>query len=101
MGCAACGSGGCGTSNKNGSPGGCRSNGGCMTGGCNRLNVYNWLSDLPYSAEQDNFKIVEVSFKNGSRKAFYKKRQQPGYSYRRHSGSRGHWWRIQHWADKP
>ena len=50
---------------------GCRSNGGC-TGGCNRLNVFDWLSDLPFSAQQDTCKIVEVSFKNGSRKAFFR-----------------------------
>lgn len=73
MGCASCGSGGCGSSaGNNGEPKGCRSNNGCSTGGCNKLNVYNWLSDLPFSAEQDSFKIVEVSFKNGSHKSFYR-----------------------------
>ncbi|MGB1207121.1 MAG: PSP1 domain-containing protein [Chitinophagales bacterium] len=50
---------------------GCRSNGGC-TGGCNRLNVFDWLSDLPFSAQYDTCKIVEVSFKNGGRKAFFR-----------------------------
>ncbi|QQS31426.1 MAG: hypothetical protein IPM47_08505 [Sphingobacteriales bacterium] len=68
MGCGSCGSG----AQANGKPGGCRSNGGCSTGGCNRMNVYDWLSDLPFSAQQDSFKIVEVSFKNGSRKAYFR-----------------------------
>jgi len=51
---------------------GCQSNGGCSSGGCNRLNVYDWLSDISLSAERDAFNIVEVSFKNGSRKAFFR-----------------------------
>ncbi len=68
MGCSSCSSG----AQADGKPGGCRSNGGCSTGGCNRMNVYDWLSDLPFSAQQDSFKIVEVSFKNGSRKGYYR-----------------------------
>jgi len=36
------------------------------------MNVYDWLSDLPFSAQQDSFKIVEVSFKNGSRKGYFR-----------------------------
>ncbi len=67
MGCSSCGS-----RTKDGKPAGCASNGDCSTGGCNRLNVYDWLVDLPYSAQQDPFKTVEVSFKNGSRKSFYR-----------------------------
>ncbi|MEZ4883231.1 MAG: regulatory iron-sulfur-containing complex subunit RicT [Chitinophagales bacterium] len=67
MGCSSCSSG----SKKGGKPAGCASNGDCSTGGCNRLNVYDWLVDLPYSAQQNPFKIVEISFKNGSRKSFY------------------------------
>lgn len=69
MSCSSCSTGGgCSTSGKTG---GCRSNGGCSTGGCNKMNVYDWLSDLPFSAQNENFKTVEVSFKNGSRKGFY------------------------------
>ncbi|HRI27026.1 MAG TPA: regulatory iron-sulfur-containing complex subunit RicT [Chitinophagales bacterium] len=68
MGCSSCASG----TQANGKPSGCRSNGGCSTGGCNRMNVYDWLSDLPFSAQQDSFKIVEVSFKNGSRKGYFR-----------------------------
>jgi len=46
------------------------SNGGCGSGGCNKLNTYDWLSrmDLP---DSNDFGYVEVSFKNGSRKSFY------------------------------
>ncbi len=65
MGCGSCGSGGSCSSG-----GGC--GGGCKTGGCNKLNTFDWLSDLPYAAEQAKFNIVEVSFKNGSRKGFYR-----------------------------
>lgn len=54
----------------NGSPSGCRSNGGCSSGGCNRLNTYDWLTAKDI-VDVDPFDIVEVSFKNGARKAFY------------------------------
>lgn len=66
MGCS-CGSGGCGSKVS-----GCQSNGGCSSGGCNRLNVFDWLSDISHSAERDAFNIIEVSFKNGSRKEFFR-----------------------------
>lgn len=55
----ACSSGGCG-----------KTAGGCSSGGCNRVNTYDWFADIPLS-DNYNFNIVEVSFKNGSRKAFY------------------------------
>ena len=48
---------------------GCNS-GGCLTGGCNKLNVFDWLSDMD-SQKEDRFDVVEVRFKNG-RKAFYR-----------------------------
>ncbi|MFK7934951.1 MAG: stage 0 sporulation family protein [Saprospiraceae bacterium] len=67
MGCA-----GCSTSKSGGSCGdGCQSNGGCGTGGCNRLNTYDWLAKREI-VDVDPFDLVEVSFKNGSRKAFFK-----------------------------
>ncbi|MEI9957867.1 MAG: hypothetical protein WDM90_16560 [Ferruginibacter sp.] len=65
-----CGSGGCGT--KNGAPGGCQSHGSCSTGGCNRMNVHDWLANLPFSDPESNCRIIEVSFNNGSRKDFYR-----------------------------
>ncbi|MCB9080820.1 MAG: hypothetical protein H6555_03810 [Lewinellaceae bacterium] len=66
MGCQGCTV--CGTSN--GSVKGCQSNGGCSTGGCNRLNTYDWLSALDI-ADTDPFDVVEVSFKNGAHKGFF------------------------------
>ncbi len=66
------GCGTCGNNRKDGEPAGCQSKGHCSTGGCNRLNTYNWLSDIPNFGERDTFNIVEVSFKNGSRKGFYR-----------------------------
>ena len=53
-------------------PNGCKSNGGCSTGGCNRMNVHDWLTNLPLSDEDSICRIVEVSFNNGSRKDFYR-----------------------------
>ncbi len=49
---------------------GCNRNGGCDSGGCNKLNVFDWLSnmDIPRA---EMFDIVEVRFKNG-RKGFYR-----------------------------
>ncbi len=63
MGCGSCGT---------GKPNGCQSNGGCSTGGCNRLNVHDWLSNLPFADPESACKVVEVSFNNGSRKDFYR-----------------------------
>ncbi len=65
MGCSNCGT-------ANGKPSGCKSNGGCSTGGCNRLNVHDWLSNLPLSDPGNDCRIVEISFNNGSRKDFYR-----------------------------
>ncbi len=50
---------------------GCQSNGGCATGGCNRRNTYDWISAAGIR-DAVQFDIVEVSFKNGSRKEFFK-----------------------------
>ena len=66
MGCGNCGK---GTDSK---PGGCKGNGGCSTGGCNRLNVYDWLNGLPLHDGARPYPIIEVSFNKGSRKEFYK-----------------------------
>ncbi|WP_447640871.1 MULTISPECIES: regulatory iron-sulfur-containing complex subunit RicT [Chitinophagaceae] len=63
MGCGNCGT---------GKPNGCKSNGGCSSGGCNRLNVFDWLANLPFSDPESNCKIVEVSFNKGSRKDYYR-----------------------------
>jgi cell fate regulator YaaT (PSP1 superfamily) len=66
MGCGNCGSG------ASGKPGGCKGNGGCSTGGCNRLNVYDWLNALPLSDSAKPFGVVELSFSKGSRKEFFR-----------------------------
>jgi len=71
MGCGSCSSGGCGSSTKLGTvPAGCNNNGTCMTSGCNKLDVYDWLSDMDLPSNYKPFDIVEVRFK-GSRKDFY------------------------------
>lgn len=62
----------CGCSSTSGcKPTGCNSNGGCSTGGCNRKNTYDWLSDLDIP-DPSSYDVVEISFKHGSRKAFYR-----------------------------
>jgi cell fate regulator YaaT (PSP1 superfamily) len=66
MGCSNCGT------SKGGKPSGCKSNGGCSTGGCNRLNVHDWLANLPFSDPESGCRVVEVSFNQGSRKDFYR-----------------------------
>ncbi len=66
MGCDSCGT------TKGGKPSGCKSNGGCSSGGCNRLNVHDWLANLPFSDPESGCRIIEVSFNNGSRKDFYR-----------------------------
>lgn len=64
MGCGSCSSGGC-------TPAGCKSNGSCLTNGCSKLDVYDWLSHMDMPANYKPFSIIEVKFK-GSRKEFYK-----------------------------
>ncbi len=61
---------GCSVKLDDGQPIGCRSNGNCSTGGCNRLNTYDWLAAMEIE-DVEPFNVVEVSFKNGSRKGFY------------------------------
>src|ERR1700749_742065 len=65
MGCGNCSSG------ASGKPSGCKGNGGCSTGGCNRLNVFDWLSALPLHDGSKPYPVGEVSFSRGSRKDFY------------------------------
>lgn len=60
--------GNCGT----GTPKGCKSNGSCGTGSCNRMNVHDWLMNLPFSDPESTCKVIEVSFNRGSRKDFFR-----------------------------
>ncbi len=59
---------GCSVKTKDGTPLGCRQNGGC-NGGCNRLNTFDWLS-LNHISDVNDEGIVEISFHNGTRKEF-------------------------------
>ena len=76
MGCGQCSSGGCGAVKAIGQTeksnhktvAGC-SSGGCSTGGCNKMNAFDWLSnmDVPRSMCYD---VVEVKFKGGRKEYF-------------------------------
>ena len=66
MSCTSC------STESNGKPGGCKSNGGCSTGGCNRMNTHDWLRNLPMSDIASACKVMEVSFNNGTRKDFFR-----------------------------
>ena len=63
MGCGSCSTAGC-------TPAGCKSNGSCLTNGCRKLDVYDWLSHMDMPSNYKAFNIIEVKFK-GSRKDFY------------------------------
>src|SRR5699024_6767874 len=71
MGCTSCATG------TNGQPKGCRNNGTCGTDACNKLTVFNWLSNMSLPVDMEPFNAVEVRFKNG-RKHFY--RTNPEFS---------------------
>ncbi len=65
MACTNCASG------KGGTPAGCKNNGHCATGGCNKLPVFDWLTGVPLAGDRAPFDAVEIRFKN-TRKAFYR-----------------------------
>lgn len=65
MGCNSCSTG------KDGQPKGCKNNGTCGTDGCNKLTVFDWLSNMTLPGGVEPFEVVEVRFKNG-RKHFYR-----------------------------
>lgn len=69
MACKSCSSGSCGSTSASGEVKGCQSNGGCGTGGCNKMNVFDWLSDLDVPSFQ-RYHIVEVKFKGGRKEYF-------------------------------
>ena len=64
MACASC-------STKDGQPKGCKNNGTCGTDSCNKLTVFDWLSNMSLPNGEKPFDWVEVRFKNG-RKHYYK-----------------------------
>lgn len=61
MGCASCGTDGIN---------GCQNNGHCISGGCNKLNTFDWLSNMEAPA-MHRFDVMEIRFKNG-RKEFFR-----------------------------
>lgn len=65
MGCTSCSSG------VDGQPKGCKNNGTCGSDGCNKLTVFDWLSNMALPGDQKPFIGVEIRFKNG-RKYIYK-----------------------------
>ncbi len=65
MGCSSCSTG------EDGQPRGCKNNGTCGTDGCNKLTVFDWLSNMSLPNGEKPFDCVEVRFKN-SRKEFYR-----------------------------
>jgi len=65
MGCSSCATG------KDGQPRGCKNNGTCGTDGCNKLTVFDWLSNMSPPNGTKLFDCVEVRFKN-SRKEFFR-----------------------------
>lgn len=65
MGCSSCATG------KEGQPRGCKNNGTCGSDGCNKLTVFDWLSNMALPGGEKPFDCVEVRFKN-SRKEFFR-----------------------------
>ena len=65
MACNSCSTG------KDGQPKGCKNNGTCGTDSCNKLTVFDWLSNMSLPNGEKPFDWVEVRFKNG-RKVYYK-----------------------------
>lgn len=64
MGCTSC------ATSANGQPRGCKNNGTCGTDGCNKLTVFDWLSNMQLPANMEPFNAVEVRFKNGRKEYF-------------------------------
>ncbi len=59
------------SSDINTAPKGCKSNGSCESGSCEKLSVFDWLSNMAIPTGQKPVNVVEVRFKNG-RKHFYR-----------------------------
>ncbi|MCH7523796.1 MAG: hypothetical protein IIC74_01995 [Bacteroidetes bacterium] len=59
------------TTGKDGQPRGCKNNGTCGSDSCNKLTVFDWLSNMSLPNGETPFNCIEVRFKNG-RKHYYK-----------------------------
>lgn len=76
MGCGQCSSGGCGAvkaldrteKSNHKTVAGC-SSGGCSTGGCNKMNAYDWLSNMEVPMSM-RYNVVEIKFKGGRKEYF-------------------------------
>ena len=66
MGCTNCST----KSDSSNSSGGCKSSGSCSTSGCDKLNVFSWLTGME-PARYSNYDLVEIKFKN-TRKEFFR-----------------------------
>ncbi len=73
MGCGGCSTGGCGS----GLPRGCNNNGSCGSGGCNKLAVFDWLSNVELPSGAQEFQGVEVRFKGGRKGIFFNEKKIP------------------------
>ena len=58
---------------------GCKNNGVCGTGGCNKLNSFDWLIDMDLPPDEQ-FDVVEVRFKNGKKDFFRNVNKYPLYN---------------------
>lgn len=65
MACTSC------STSEGGAPKGCKNNGSCGTDSCNKLTVFDWLSNMSLPNGEAPFDCVEIRFKNG-RKEFYR-----------------------------
>jgi cell fate regulator YaaT (PSP1 superfamily) len=79
MACGQCSSGGCGnTKDHSGKAGdtkttaGCGSTGGCSSGGCTKMNSFDWLSNLD-QPKDSRFTVIEIKFKGGRKEYFRNK----------------------------
>ncbi|MCF8459977.1 MAG: hypothetical protein K9G46_04585 [Flavobacteriales bacterium] len=67
MGCSGCSNG----KTESGLPRGCKNNGACQTGSCDKLSVFNYLANMEDTVGYTVSEFVEVRFKN-TRKQFFK-----------------------------
>ena len=74
MGCSSC------STDKDGQPRGCKNNGTCGTDSCNKLTVFDWLSNMSLPNGEKPFDCIEVRFKN-SRKEFFRNSENLTMNY--------------------
>jgi cell fate regulator YaaT (PSP1 superfamily) len=87
MGCGQCSTGGCGSvrpvvsgeESSHVAASGCQSKGGCGSGGCTKINSFDWLGNmsLPSSMRYD---VIEIKFKGGNKEYFRNSKQLELYT---------------------